>query len=172
VVHLQVPGKPLRMTAISGKDFVCHILLAEDSAADVGLVRIALRNQNFDHVLHVAADGEEAMAFIERADNDSKAPGPDLLLLDMHLPKYNGEAVLKRLRSTEHYAQIPVVVMTSSDAPQDHESAEKHAAMFYFRKPSRLEEFMQLGAIVRDILTGKKPQAIEAQGPAERGDAA
>jgi len=44
--------------------------------------------------------------------------------------------------------------------------------MFYFRKPSRLEEFMQLGAIVRDILTGKKPQAIEAQGPAERGDAA
>ena len=63
-----------------------HILLAEDSAADVGIVRIALRDQNLNHILHVARDGEEAIAFIEKADNDSKAPGPDLLLLDMHLP--------------------------------------------------------------------------------------
>ena len=83
-------------------------------------------------------------------------PGPDLLLLDMHLPKYDGEEILKRLRSTEHYAQIPVVVMTSSDAPHDHDRAQKHAAMFYFRKPSRLDEFIQLGVIVREILTGKK----------------
>ena len=74
----------------------------------------------------------------------------------MHLPKYNGEEVLKCLRSTERYAQIPVVVMTSSDAPADHDRAQKHAAMFYFRKPSRLDEFIQLGVIVRDILTRKK----------------
>ena len=160
------------MAAIPHNDFACHILLAEDSAADIGIVRLALRDQNFDHVLHVARDGEEAIAFIERADTDSKAPGLDLLLLDMHLPKYNGDAILKRLRSTEHYAQIPVVVMTSSDAPQDQDSAEKHAAMFYFRKPSRLEEFIRLGAIVRDILAGKKPRAMEAPGPAERGDTA
>src|SRR5690349_13199696 len=137
------------MTAMAGKDLAYHILLAEDSAADIGIVRLALRDQNFDHVLHVARDGEEAIAFIERADNDWKAPGPDLLLLDMHLPKYDGEAILKRLRSTESYAQIPVVVMTSSAAPQDHNRAQKYAAMFYFRKPSRLEEFKQLGVIVR-----------------------
>lgn len=148
-----------------------QILLAEDSSADVGIVRIALRDQNLDHVLHVARDGEQAITFIEKADNDAKAPGPDLLLLDMHLPKYDGEAVLKRLRSTERLAQIPVVVMTSSDAPQDHDEAQKHA-MFYFRKPSRLEEFIQLGVIVREILTGKKPLSIAAAGPAERGDAA
>ncbi|HLK50701.1 MAG TPA: response regulator [Bryobacteraceae bacterium] len=149
-----------------------QILLAEDSAADVGIVRIALRDQKLNHVLHVARDGEEAIKFIEKADNDSKAPGPDLLLLDMHLPKYDGEAILKRLRSTERYAQIPVVVMTSSDAPQDHEKAQKHAAIFYFRKPSRLEEFIQLGVIVREILTGKKPLTVAAAGPAEGGDAA
>ena len=149
-----------------------QILLAEDSSADVGIVRIALRDQNLDHVLHVARDGEEAITFIEKADNDTKAPGPDLLLLDMHLPKYDGEAILKRLRSTERYAQIPVVVMTSSDAPQDHDKAQKHAAMFYFRKPSRLEEFIQLGVIVREILTGRKPLSVAAAGPAERGDAA
>ncbi len=149
-----------------------QILLAEDSAADVGIVRIALRDQGLDHVLHVARDGEEAISFIKKADNDRKAPGPDLLLLDMHLPKYNGEEILQCLRSTEFYAQIPVVVMTSSDAPADHDRAQKHAAMFYFRKPSRLDEFIQLGVIVRDILTEKKSLALGAVGLERRGDAA
>ncbi len=78
-----------------------QILLAEDSAADVGIVRIALRDQDLDHVLHVARDGEEAISFIQKADKDRKMPGPDLLLLDMHLPKYNGEEMLKYLRSTD-----------------------------------------------------------------------
>ena len=160
------------MATTTTQDRPYHILLAEDSAADVGIVRIALRDQNLNHILHVSRDGEEALTFIEKADSDVNAPGPDLLLLDMHLPKYDGEAVFKRLRSTEHYAQIPVVVMTSSDAPQDHDRAQRHAALFYFRKPSRLEEFIQLGVIVREILTGKKPLTIAAAGPAERGDAA
>ncbi|HZQ68002.1 MAG TPA: response regulator [Terriglobales bacterium] len=132
-----------------------HILLAEDSAADVGIVRVALRDQAFEHVLHVARDGEEAIAFIERADADSKAPGPDLLLLDMHLPRYNGEQILQRLRSTERYAQTPVVVMTASAAPEDEQRALKHAALYYFQKPSRLDEFIRLGAIVREILIGR-----------------
>lgn len=149
-----------------------QILLAEDSAADVGIVRIALRDQGFDHVLHVARDGEEAISFISKADRDRQAPGPDLLLLDMHLPKYNGEEILKCLRSTESYAQIPVVVMTSSDAPADHARAQKHAALFYFRKPSRLDEFTQLGIIVRDILTGKKSLAADAAGPNRKGGTA
>jgi len=141
-----------------------QILLAEDSAADVAIVRIALRDQGLDHVLHVARDGEEAISFIQRADKDRKSPGPDLLLLDMHLPKYNGEEILKCLRSTERYGQIPVVVMTSSNSPADYDRAQKHAAMFYFRKPSRLDEFIQLGIIVRDILTGKEPIALGLAG--------
>jgi CheY-like chemotaxis protein len=160
------------MATIATQDRPYHILLAEDSVADVGIVRIALRDQNLNHVLHVARDGEEAITFIEKADNDAKEPGPDLLLLDMHLPKYHGEAVFKRLRSTENYAQIPVVVMTFSDAPEEQDRAQRYAARYYFRKPSRLEEFMQLGMIVREILTGKKPLMIAAPGPAERGDAA
>jgi CheY-like chemotaxis protein len=148
-----------------------QILLAEDSAPDVGIVRIALRDQGVDHVLHVARDGEEAIRFIEKADNDRNAPGPDLLLLDMHLPKYNGEEILKFLRSRERCAQVPVVVMTSSDAPADHDRAQNHAALFYFRKPSSLDEFMQLGVIVRDILTGKKPLAADGAGLERNGDA-
>jgi CheY-like chemotaxis protein len=149
-----------------------QILLAEDSAADVGIVRIALRDNGINHVLHVARDGAEAIAFIEKADSDREAPGPDLLLLDMHLPKYNGEEILKRLRSTELYAQTPVVVMTSSDAPQDRDRAQRHAALFYFRKPSRLDEFIQLGVIVRDILTGKEPSIVGPAGLGAKGGAA
>lgn len=149
-----------------------QILLAEDSAADVGIVRIALRDQGLDHVLHVARDGEEAIRFIEKADADRKAPGPDLLLLDMHLPKYDGEEILKCLRSTERFGQVPVIVMTASDAPADHERAQKHAALFYFRKPSRLDEFIQLGVIVRDILTKNKPLARRMGRGGEEGDAA
>ena len=69
------------MATITTQDSPYQILLAEDSAADVAIVRLALRDQNLNHILHVARDGEEAIAFIEKADNDSKAPGPDLLLL-------------------------------------------------------------------------------------------
>jgi CheY-like chemotaxis protein len=149
------------MTAMASKGFSYHILLAEDSAADVGIVRHALRGQNLDYVLHVARDGEEAITFIEKADRDTNAPGPDLLLLDMHLPRYNGEEVLKRLRSTERYGQTPVIVMTSSTAPEDRDRAQKHAALYYFRKPSSIDEFIQLGAIVRDILTRHQIQSAE-----------
>jgi CheY-like chemotaxis protein len=151
------------MTAMATQDRPYHILLAEDSAADVGIVRLALRDQNFDHILHVASDGEEAIAFIEKADLDSKAPGPDLVLLDMHLPRYSGEQILQRLRSTERYAQTPVVVMTSSAAPEDHDRAQKHAVLFYFRKPSRLDEFIHLCVIVRDILLKNTPVGAEAR---------
>lgn len=148
------------------------ILLAEDSAADISLVRLALRDHRLDYVLHVATDGQEVIRFIQKADEDRKAPGLDLLLLDMHLPKYDGEDILKFLRSTEFYAQLPVVVMSSSDAPADHGRAEKHAALFYFRKPSRLDEFLQLGIIVREILTGKKTLALGGAALERKGDAA
>ena len=98
------------------------VLLVDDH----GLVRRGFRRMLEDEpdmaVVGEASDGEEAISFIQKADNDRKAPGPDLLLLDMHLPKYNGEEILACLRSTELYAQIPVVVMTSSDAPADHDA--------------------------------------------------
>jgi CheY-like chemotaxis protein len=157
------------MTAMGTQDRPYHILLAEDSAADVGIVRIALRDQNLHHILHVARDGEEAMAFIDKADSDSTAPGPDLLLLDMHLPRYSGEQILQRLRSTQRYAQTPVVVMTSSAPPQDQDRAPKNAALFHFRKPSRLDEFIHLGVIVRDILMRKTTAGHPR--PAEGGEA-
>jgi len=133
-----------------------RILLAEDSAGDVGLVRIALRDQRLDHILQVVSDGAEAIGIIEAADNDRNVL-LDLLLLDMHLPKYDGDEILERLRSTKRYTDLPVVVMTSTRAPQDCERAQKYAPTFYFRKPSSLDEYRHLGVIVFDILAGRSP---------------
>jgi CheY-like chemotaxis protein len=132
-----------------------QIVLAEDNAADVMLVRLALEGAGLDCELRVLDDGDKAIAFIEEFDSKPDSGPIDLLLLDMHLPKRDGDEILKCLRSSDRSAQTPVVVMTASDAPSDHAQAKKHAAMHYFRKPSNLNEYMQLGIIVRDLLFGK-----------------
>lgn len=135
----------------------CHILLAEDNPADVGLVREALREHHVDCELRVIGDGEQVLSFIDRLDLDSKLPCPDILLLDMHLPKRDGNEVLTHLRASERCAKTPVVILTSSESPKDLESAENNAAIHYFRKPSSLVQFMQLGTIVKDVINRSRP---------------
>ena len=130
-----------------------EILIAEDNPADVALVREALKMHQLDSVLHVLRDGEQALALLDSLDRDPRFPRVDLLILDMHLPKHDGEEILNRLRSTEHYAQTPVIVMTSYPSSWIEAKAAKHAAMFYFRKPSTLEELSELGSMVRDVLS-------------------
>jgi DNA-binding response OmpR family regulator len=129
-----------------------EILIAEDNPADVALVREALKMQDLDCFLRVLRDGEQALALLDSLDRDPKLPRVDLLILDMHLPKYDGEEVLKRLRSTENYAQTPVIVMTSLSPKWIETKAVKNAAMFYFRKPSTVDELSELGCMVRDVL--------------------
>lgn len=131
------------------------ILLAEDSSADVLLVRRALRDHAIDCDLHVTRDGAEAIQWLMQLDGSPGGSSLDLMLLDMHLPKHDGEDILRRLRTTENYAQTPVIVMTSSDSPAMESVALRNAALHYFRKPSSLQEFMQLGSIVRNVLSRK-----------------
>ena len=142
----------------------CLILIAEDNAADLALVREALKEHHVECSLHVSNDGAKAIAFLNDLDADPKGPRLDLVLLDMHLPKRDGEDVLKALRSTDRYGQTPVIVMTASDSPEDQQTAEKNAALSYFRKPSNLSEFMQLGALVRSVLSPGIGQAGSGTG--------
>ena len=135
----------------------CQILLAEDNPADVGLVRAALREHEVDCHVRVIGDGEAALSFIDGLDQDPKLPCPDLLLLDLHLPKRDGLEILKHLRASGRCAQTPVVVLTSSDSPFDQGTCEKSSAVHYFRKTSSLVEFMQLGNIVKDVI--RRPQS-------------
>jgi CheY-like chemotaxis protein len=128
-------------------------VLAEDNPADVGLVRQALRQHEVHCELRIIADGEQVLSFIRGLDLDSTLPCPDLLLLDLYLPKRDGNEVLRHLRASERCGQTRVVVLTSSDAPSDQQIAERNAAVHYFRKPSSLGQFMDLGRIVKDVLS-------------------
>src|SRR4051812_28859070 len=129
-----------------------NILLAEDSAMDVEIVREALNKENLRHILHAATDGAEAIDFIRQIDKTRKAPRLDLLLVDMYLPRYDGEEILKCLRSTEHFAQTPAVVISASDRQADYERAQRQAAVAYFHKTSSAGDFIELGEIVQKIL--------------------
>ena len=130
----------------------CKIILAEDNPADVGLVRYALREHGVDCELRVISDGEEVVTLIDGLDLDSRLPCPDLLLLDLHLPKRDGNEILRHLRASERCGRTPVVILTSSDTSWDRQRADTHAAIHYFQKSSSLEEFMRLGKIVREVI--------------------
>jgi chemotaxis family two-component system response regulator Rcp1 len=132
----------------------CWIVLAEDNPADVRLVREALREHDVNCELRVISDGDEAVSFITELDLNSKHPCPDLLLLDMHLPKRTGNEILQHLRASEKCGRTRVIILTSSDAPSDHECADKNAAIHCFRKPTSLGQFLYLGQIVKDVLAG------------------
>ena len=129
-----------------------EILLAEDNPEDAELVRLALKEHGVECTLRVIRDGAEAIAFLGSLDADPKRPALDLLIVDMNLPKRSGEDILKCLRSTEKYAQTPVIVMSGLIAGALEEKATRHAATVYFQKPLTLNGFMQLGSIVLDVL--------------------
>ena len=132
-----------------------HILLAEDNFGDVLLVERALTEHQVDHELHVVKDGDEALQFLDRMGEAGEPPCPDVLLLDLNLPKVEGPQVLQQFRKHSACAQTPVIVVTSSDAPRDRRRVEALGATAYFRKPSELSEFMRLGALVKELADGR-----------------
>jgi chemotaxis family two-component system response regulator Rcp1 len=134
-------------------DSVSQIVLAEDNPADVGLVREALREHNVHCELRVISDGEEALAFIDSLDMDANLPCPDLLLLDLYLPKRDGGEILTHLRASERCGRMPVVVLSSSGWQRDQQMVEKNPPIHYFLKPISLEQFMDLGRIVKEVIS-------------------
>jgi CheY-like chemotaxis protein len=128
-----------------------HILLAEDSSGDVLLIRHALREHDVPFALHVAPDGAAAIDFVLRMGTPG-VPCPDLVLLDLNLPKVDGAEILSAIRMRSECSETPVIVITSSDAPSDKQRLENLGVTRYFRKPSDLAEYMQLGAAVLEAL--------------------
>ena len=140
-----------------------HILLAEDNLGDVLLVQQALAEHHVRHELHVVQDGEQAVRFIEQMGKPGAAPCPDLLLLDLNLPKVEGQQVLAAFRRHPQCAATPVIVVSSSDAPRDRARIGELGVSRYFRKPSELDDFMKLGAVVREVVEEK--QRVAVSGP-------
>jgi CheY-like chemotaxis protein len=146
---------------MSGRPYT--ILIAEDSKADLFLIREAIHTARIDATLHIVEDGHQAVLFIDAADADADAPRPDLVLLDINLPKKNGTEVLRHLRNSGCCKDAPVLIVSSSDSARDRDTAKSLGFSGYFRKPSVYAEFLKLGPIIRDLLTtaGKTEPATE-----------
>jgi chemotaxis family two-component system response regulator Rcp1 len=129
------------------------IMLVEDNPADVTLLSEALSSHKVETPLFVAHDGDEGIQIIDAID-ESRIPCPDLILLDLNLPRKSGFAVLERLRSSRKCNRKPVVVLSSSDAREDREKAWRLGASYYIRKPSTLKDLMSIGGVLKQILAG------------------
>ncbi len=127
-----------------------RILLTEDSRGDVLLVREALTVHAIPYDLEVKTDGREFLLAVESMEA-GQMPCPDLILLDLNLPRHNGLELLERVRSSSVCGNIPVIVVTSSGAAKDRASVERLGATAYFRKPYDYDEFMELGGLVRRV---------------------
>ena len=125
-----------------------NILLVEDNPGDVLLAREALRDAEFASELHVVNDGEQAMAFLRNEGEYADLPRPDLVLLDLNLPRMDGREVLAEIKADEDLRQIPVVVLTTSKAEEDVLRSYKLHANAYVTKPVDFERFIE---VVRQI---------------------
>ena len=130
-----------------------RILLAEDNDGDVFLVRRALAKKGLSHELVVAHDGEEALTWLDDHSGTSNgSSAPDLIMLDLNLPRVDGAQLLSHIRKSDWFSHTPVIVLTSSDSPKDRQTAMELGANRYFRKPTDLASFMDLGRIIEETL--------------------
>jgi two-component system, chemotaxis family, response regulator Rcp1 len=133
---------------------VARIFLAEDNPADVYLIERALKEHQVAFELEVAENGKQALSLLLREEQQASEDRPALILLDLNLPQHDGTEILQCIRRTPRLASIPVVVLTSSDSPKDLLDVMQSGANRYIRKPSSLDDFMAIGAALKDMLTG------------------
>jgi chemotaxis family two-component system response regulator Rcp1 len=135
-----------------------RILIAEDNKADVFLIREGLRSYGVVAELHIVEDGEAAVRFITAADSSEAAPCPDLILVDLNLPRKDGRQVIAHVRQSRRCAKVPVVVVTSSSSSSDRCETARLGASEFFTKPSHYTEFLLLGHLVKKMLTPGAPR--------------
>ena len=128
-----------------------EILLVEDSPGDVRLTREALNYNKMHNNLNVVEDGVEAMAFLHREGDYGSVPRPDLILLDLNLPKKDGREVLTEIKADGELKRIPVVILTTSQADEDILKAYNNHANCYVNKPVQLDEFIEVVRSINDF---------------------
>jgi two-component system, chemotaxis family, response regulator Rcp1 len=138
------------MTATAMGEMI-DILLVEDNEGDARLAKEAMRDSKIKNTLHHVGDGEEAMAFLRREGRHAGAPRPDLILLDLNLPRKDGRQVLAELKEDDRFKQIPVVILTVSSAEEDILKAYNLHANCYITKPIDLGQFMKVVRSVEDF---------------------
>jgi DNA-binding response OmpR family regulator len=130
------------------------VLLIEDNPADVFLVKEALRTHAVKFDMNWISDGEQALRAI---DHFTPAAPPDIVVLDLNLPKVDGKELLARIRQNSIFNKTPVVILTSSDSPADRVEAAALGATCYIQKPPTLNEFLALGGAIKEVAAGGHP---------------
>jgi len=128
-----------------------EVLLVEDSPGDVRLTQEAFRDANRSIHLHVASDGVEAMAFLRHEGAHVHAPRPDLILLDLNLPKMDGREVLAHIKGDDSLKTIPTIILTTSAAEADIVKSYQLHANCYLCKPVQFDEFASLVKSINDF---------------------
>jgi CheY-like chemotaxis protein len=148
------------MTIIGGGGVPIQVLLVEDSPGDVRLTQEAFRGANVSIKLHVACDGVEAMTFLRQEGAHVRAPRPDLILLDLNLPKMDGREVLAHIKEDDSLKTIPTVILTTSEAEEDVVKSYQLQANCYLSKPVQLDAFESLVKSINDfwLTKAKLPQ--------------
>jgi CheY-like chemotaxis protein len=139
------------MRTIGGGGVPIELLLVEDSPGDIRLTQEALTEAKRAINLHVALDGVEAMAFLRREGAQASAPRPDLILLDLNLPKMDGREVLAHIKADESLKMIPIIILTTSDAEADILKSYQLQANCYLTKPVQLDAFENLVKTFNDF---------------------
>ncbi len=131
-----------------------RILVIEDNGSDVFLLDRALKKQDFRFELVHLLNGGEGLAFIRRQGAYADAATPSLILVDLNLSKYTGEDILREIRSAGHLAGVPVCVWSSSRSRRDQASLNDLGVARFITKPAGLDEFMEIGRIIKELVTG------------------
>jgi chemotaxis family two-component system response regulator Rcp1 len=139
------------MKAIGGEGRPIELLLVEDSPGDVRLTQEVLRDASRSIHMHVACDGVEAMAFLRHEGAHVNAPRPDLILLDLNLPRMDGREVLVRIKEDHSLKTIPTVILTTSEAEADVTKSYELQANCYLCKPVQLDAFENLVKSINDF---------------------
>jgi chemotaxis family two-component system response regulator Rcp1 len=128
-----------------------EILLVEDNPGDVELAREALEGSKMYNRLHTVDDGEKAMAFLRQQDPYTAVPRPDLILLDLNLPRKDGREVLAEVKADDNLKRIPVVILTTSRAEEDVLKSYNLHANCYITKPMNLDQFIHVVRSIQDF---------------------
>src|SRR5271154_764284 len=135
-----------------------NILIVEDNEGDVLLLKEALRESGIAFHLKHLADGEQALVYLnERRSGEGGVSAPDLVLLDLNLPKRDGWEVLQVLRRSPDLTRTPVVILSSSNAPEDLRRAASADSLIYIRKPSNLDDFLAIGKRIEAFWLSCRP---------------
>jgi chemotaxis family two-component system response regulator Rcp1 len=131
-----------------------QIVVIEDNDSDVYLLDRALKMQNFQFEMVHLLNGREALAFIRRQGAYADMAIPNLILMDLNLSKYTGEDILREIRGAKHLEGIPVCAWSSSQSLRDRSMLNELGVSQFITKPAGLDQFLAIGKVIKDLLTG------------------